>query len=379
MITVILKVTHSCNLNCEYCSVGTKSGHMYISEEVLTSSLAYIGAYVKKIGTTAANIILHGGEPTLVPAEYYENAFRKLKESYPDIDFSISMQTNGFNISNRLIRFLKEYNVNVGVSLDGGQELHDAVRKSASGQGTFDKITANIQALLSEGIPISCLMVLSKAAMEKPLSYLEFFEKHNLPIKINPLLNYGEAVKHPELFLNAGDYADYLIKVFEYSILNDLSIPISPINQIVTSILMKKNAKECTFCGGCSNEFICIDYDGDIYPCGKFSDMKKFRLGTINSEPGVVNKEIKQFLLSRRTCNLPDKCRTCKFLNLCNAGCTAEAAIQGNIEEVTPLCEDYQKLFSYFSSDGLLLLREKLALEKKEREKILNELRNTFN
>ena len=69
-------------------------------------------------------------------------------------------------------------------------------------------------------------------------------------------------------------------------------------------------------------------------------------------------------ILKRRNTRLPNKCRKCKYLRLCNAGCSAEAAIGGNINGEPMLCEDYQMLFEYFYGDGLILLKKELQRQK---------------
>ena len=56
-----------------------------------------------------------------------------------------SFQTNGMLIDAEWCALFRDWNVGVGVSIDGPRELHDANRKTRSGDGTFDKTIAGIR------------------------------------------------------------------------------------------------------------------------------------------------------------------------------------------------------------------------------------------
>lgn len=365
MLTLILKGTNGCNLNCAYCSLGEKPRHDIVSIQTLKYIFEYVCDVCRQRNDLQLEIILHGGEPTLVPVNVYDAAIRHAQTQYPDIQMGLSMQTNGFCISDEYLSFLQYYNVNVGVSIDGSAEIHDWERKSKSGQDTFKTVTENIERMQSAGLNVSGLMVLTSKGVAAPLDYLDYYASQHIYLKINPLLNYGEACNNPELAIKKGDYGNYLIRVYEYIIANDIDVTISPIDKILQAILRKDKIRECTFNARCNHGFLCIDYLGDIYPCGKYSDIHDFKLGNVLSQSlDVLTSPQFQSLTERRSCKLPTKCRECKYVGICNAGCSAEASIEKRFEEPPFLCEDYQMLFDYFSSAGLRLLREQLVKSK---------------
>lgn len=366
MLTLILKGTNGCNLNCAYCSLGEKPRHDTVSPQVLYKIFEYVCNVCRQRNDPQIEIILHGGEPTLVPVKVYDEAIQFIRKQFPNIKISISMQTNAFCISEEYLSFLQRNDVNIGVSIDGSAEIHNQERKSKSGQDTFEVVAENIKRMQSAGLSVSGLMVLTSIGVSVPLDYLNDFASQHIHLKINPLLNYGKACKHPELAIKRGDYADYLIRVYEYVIANGIDVTVSPIDKILQAILRKDRIRECTFNANCNNGFLCIDHTGDIYPCGKYSDIHGFKLGNVLLQTQDV-LQTRQFhqLTERRTCRLPAKCRTCKYVELCHAGCNAEASIEKNFEEPPFLCEDYQMLFEYFSSKGLLRLREQLVKSKR--------------
>jgi len=369
MLTVILKCTDGCNLDCAYCSLGEKPCHHVIPAELLQKTLEYICRVCERRGEDKAEIILHGGEPTLVPRETYAEAFDRAQGQ--GVDFRLSMQTNAYKLTPEYIRFFKDYDVHVGVSIDGSAAVHDKERRSQNGKETFAVVAEHIDQLLRENINVSCLMVLTAIGAAAPVDFLDFYAIRGLHLKINPLLNYGMAAQNPALALRQGDYARYLIRVYEYVTGHDIDVMISPLDVILRAFVYEQPISECTFRADCNKRFLCVDHMGDIYPCGKYSDVHQFRLGNVcESGPDLLDTPQMKTLLERRSCAMPEQCRSCSFRNICHAGCSAEAAIENRLGQPPVLCEDYKILFRYFSGDGLRILRRKLA----ERRQYLMEM-----
>lgn len=369
MLTIIVKGTNGCNLACSYCSLGEKKDFKYINTLGLIEIFEYSCNYAISKCENKITFILHGGEPTLIPIQVYEEAMEYIKKQYSDLDITFSMQTNGLVITNEFIMFARNHDIHLGISIDGSQEIHDSERRTGGGEATYNRITDNIDKLLEAGVQVSCLMVMTRNAIGKGYDYLSYFEKRRLHLKINPLLNYGEVYEHPELSLEPGDYARYLIGLYEFAIKHDIEVTISPSDNILKAIIYDQRLGECSFNKECNKNFICIDYNGDIFPCGKFSDMNEFKIGNIyiTSFEELMTR-INERLFSRRNRNLPEACAKCNFLKLCNGGCSAEAVIDGDFNERPILCEDYKMLFEYFSKDGLVLLKEELLRQKKQLE-----------
>ena len=237
MFTLILKGTNGCNFSCRYCSVGPKETVHVADEALLFQILQYSADYCHVMGENHLAVILHGGEPTLISSQVYQNAFQEFISHYPDLDLHISMQTNGFSLDDEMLCFLRNWNVSIGVSLDGGAAIHDMQRLDRTGHPTYDQVTQNILAFQKQGLPVSCLMVLTQNGLRESFDYLRWFEEHQIPLKINPLLNYGEAMNHPELTLQSGDYGRYLIGVYEYILERDLSVRVSPLDKLLQPAL----------------------------------------------------------------------------------------------------------------------------------------------
>lgn len=367
MLTIIVKGTNGCNLACSYCSLGKKVNPQIIDGEKLVEIFRYGCKLAIYRQETEILFILHGGEPTLIDPDVYAEAIERIKKEFPNIKKQYAIQTNAWHQTDEWLEFYKKYQVTVGVSIDGSKKIHDAERLSNSGEKTYDKITEHILQLRRNDIPVSCLMVLTSNALKEGYEYLHFFEENNIHLKINPLLDYGEVYDHPELTINEGEYAKYLIRMFEYISKERINVDISPIDKIIQGVLTDGKIRECTFNRYCNKFFLCIDYNGDIFPCGKYSDMQLYKLGNIKEQRyDLLNTEEMSRLIARRSTNIPFKCQKCKYQSMCNAGCNAEASIDGDINNAPLLCTDYKILFDYFHGDGLRILKQELLLRKEE-------------
>ena len=105
----------ACNLGCDYCyqnpqrDAGNKS-NTYRVEDMLTTA-----------ETVDGPVALFGGEPLLVPLADLERFFAWAAEHRRPI----SLQTNGVLLNDRHLDLFEKYAVEVGVSLDGPDELND--------------------------------------------------------------------------------------------------------------------------------------------------------------------------------------------------------------------------------------------------------------
>ncbi len=360
MLTLILKGTNACNLRCAYCSLGEKEQFSLMSEKKMLDALMWFAQYAKQRKESAINIIFHGGEPMLISPKQYRVCMDKLLEVYADLEIGFHIQTNGTILTEEYLQLIKEYDIKVGVSLDGPAYIHDMQRKTIQQQKTYEMIWKNILDMKKQGILLSALMVLTKATVNADLSYLEELCAMDIPLKINPLLQVGEAKNHTELALELGDYSKYLIHVYEYLLQNDLHIHISPIEEIFQGILSDSTPQGCIFNTECSKHFLCINQNGDIYPCGRFADTVSYKLGTI--ETGIEEQEQYKNLLEWRKNSLLGKCKNCNYLKYCHGGCSAYLETQ----ESAILCKEYQHIFSYFSGEGLKKYKSYLLQKKKE-------------
>jgi uncharacterized protein len=175
---VIIQPTPFCNINCSYCYLPDRSNKHVIAQSTVTRLFTEL--FASGWSNPELTVLWHAGEPLAVPAAFYREAFATIeglrpKEGPGAVRVRHSFQTNGMLIDDAWCDFFKEWNVGVGISIDGPRELHDANRKTRSGAGTFDKTIAGVRRLRDAGYPFHILSVLGRASLEMPEEMLAFY------------------------------------------------------------------------------------------------------------------------------------------------------------------------------------------------------------
>ncbi|MBL0330069.1 MAG: radical SAM protein [Bacteroidetes bacterium] len=183
----------ACNIRCTYCyQEGTRSSgnisKSYDLEKIKTAILRERQPFT-----------LFGGEPLLMPLEDLEELWSLGYEKYGNN----SVQTNATLINDNHIVLFKKYNVSVGISIDGPDELND-VRWSKNLTHTRQltaKIEETILQLRKELIQVSIIITIHKknAINDKLVKLIEWVkglhEKGIRSIRVHTLEVNNESVR----------------------------------------------------------------------------------------------------------------------------------------------------------------------------------------
>ena len=137
---ICISINNRCNLNCKYCHFHEKSDHIISSDMNVYSILDNVKTHIEKYDIPLFKIGFVGnGEPLL--------DYPKLKEYIVYIGdylkngvISAYTITNGLLFDEDILHFFREYNVNVGFSIDGIKEIHDKWRCNS-----FDTVLEKIE------------------------------------------------------------------------------------------------------------------------------------------------------------------------------------------------------------------------------------------
>ncbi|MHB8336936.1 MAG: radical SAM protein [Ignavibacteriaceae bacterium] len=189
---VIINVTEDCNFNCGYCKYGGSYSSTYthnkktISYSVLDNTILFIKNNYS--GKEQLRIGFYGGEP-LLAINKIKYVIEKIKNE--NIDCRFGFTTNGSLLSSGVFPFLVENGVNILISLDGPQVVHDRYRIRKNKRGTFNKVLNNIRALEnynSDYYKNSVGFVVTLAPpynLTKIVDFFEEFVEFSQPIIIN--------------------------------------------------------------------------------------------------------------------------------------------------------------------------------------------------
>jgi len=177
--TVVLQPTPFCNIDCKYCYLPDRSDKTVMKHQTVVAVFERI--FSSGWASPHLTVIWHAGEPLVLPVSYYETAFSAIEALRPEaLNIHHAIQTNGMLLTPEWCAFLKRWDVGLGVSIDGPQELHDANRVTRSGKGTFERTIAGIRLLRRERMPFHVISVLSSRSMGMAQELLDFYEAEGI-------------------------------------------------------------------------------------------------------------------------------------------------------------------------------------------------------
>jgi uncharacterized protein len=85
------------------------------------------------------------------------------------------IQTNAILANDRWCDLFLEFGIQVGVSLDGPADLHDARRRTRSGAGTHEAALRGVRVLRRRCVPLHAICVVTAATLDHPEELIDFF------------------------------------------------------------------------------------------------------------------------------------------------------------------------------------------------------------
>jgi uncharacterized protein len=173
---VIIQSTSLCNVNCRYCYLPYRSTAKRI--KLATLSRIFQSLFASPFISDEVTVVWHAGEPLAQPLHFYEQALQLVRRwNTHDVQVTHSMQTNATLLTQQWCDFIKQHDIQIGVSLDGPQPIHDAQRVDWAGKGTFERALRGITLLQTNHIPFSIIAVITKSSLDNPSGLWQFFRQ----------------------------------------------------------------------------------------------------------------------------------------------------------------------------------------------------------
>lgn len=351
--TIILRTTNHCNLNCTYCYDKENHNNRNVNfnfKENINNLYKYISEIYRNC-SGKAEIILHGGEPMLIKPESYIKFFKKL-ESIKSLKFKYSIQTNGTLITKEFIKFFKDYDVNVGISLDGCNEQENQCRVFLNGKNSFNEVLKSIELLNEKNCNYGVIMTISKNHVNQEKKLYDFIAKYKLKCNIRPAFKTSES---DTFVMNEEEYTEFFINLFEiwYND-NKSSVTLTQINELYIKYMEvlneKFNSRSCSRSLNCFNKFISLDPEGNIYSCNRSYNNREFYLGNLNVNTWEEIKEIASQKNQFRYLKIMNsKCKACEIFEFCRGGCPVNAynLTKSFYNADTQFCDANKKIYNY--------------------------------
>ena len=323
--SMCLHIAHDCNLRCKYCFASTGDFHgerMKMSVEVAKAALDFLMEHSGK--RRHLEVDLFGGEPLMnFDVVKQTVAYGRELEQKWNKEIAFTITTNCVALNDESIDFINREMHNVVISLDGRKQVHDALRPTPAGGGSFDLIAPKAQKLVQQ-------------RGDKEYYARGTFTNRNLDfcedIKALYDLGFDQISVEPVVLGEDSPYAlreEHLPRIFEeYDKLADLFMDYRKngrwFNFFHFMVDMEDGPclrKRLTGCGA-GNEYVAVTPEGDLFPCHQFVGEEGFKMGS------VLTGEFDTAMQARfASCNVNTKaeCRACWAKYFCSGGCAANA------------------------------------------------------
>jgi uncharacterized protein len=326
--TFSIYLAQSCNMSCDYCwNRGGSFGkpHNLMSRSVAELAVRMIVSLVESSGSDKIFINFYGGEPLLnFPVLRKITLDLLQQEARVDRKFCFTVDSNGLLLEGEAAQFLARYFTQIGVSLDGRQEVHDSQRPGKFGAPTWRRIVDNVRSF-----PDPKLLGLRATLTASSDSYLETFHQlssigagriqleycHEPGYQQNPVyekLLVPQERQLAELLQFVEHYVDTISK---YSALAD----IPHTSNLLENIARLRRGNRFTRPCGAGVTTLAIDCNGTVFPCIAFVDRAKFAMGKVGGDDALaLHKSLAGFSVDSR---IP--CNACWLRYDCAGGCYA--------------------------------------------------------
>ena len=328
----------NCNIGCQYCYQNPQrdAGNLtksYDMEAMKRAVLQGGGAFT-----------LFGGEPLLIPEEDLEELWAWGLET-----FGVNaIQTNGTLITENHIRLFRQYKVNVGISVDGPDELNDArwAGNLAKTRETSAKTHHAIRRLCEEETPPSLIVTLHRnnATADKLPRMEAWFREcdamgirsarlHILEVE-NELIRRKYALNVPENIGALLHFAELEASLthLRFDLFSDMERLLSGKDRQATCVWMACDPYTTAAVQG-------VEGNGQRSNCGRTNkDGIDF---TKASQPGY-----ERYIALYHTPQAHGGCKDCRFFLVCKGQCPG-TALDGDWRNRTEHCDIWKKLFRH--------------------------------
>ena len=383
LTNAVINLTDNCNLRCPYCF--TEHNIRTMDFGTLKSSIMFILNGLDKFESHKPPCFnFFGGEPML----HYDDLIKPsiewveengLREKYK---INFGMTTNGTLLNEERIKWLKQHEVSILLSIDGAKYTQDKQRPTVDGKSSFEMVEKNIPTLLTY-FPYTTF----RSAIEP--ENVEFMYENYLYARKMGFLNY---------FITPNVSAQWSIEdiqkaceqlsLISTTIYRDISQGYTPLiwGNLMTNIrhIFENNSDAQTIsynhCG-IGTASVGIATNGDLYGCQEhntYINHDIFYIGNIFTgiDPIKHRRLLSEYAATKHpVCkNNPNLCEKCSFYNDCAGNyCPSHNIGNGNraIENDLISC-----VWKSFTRDLAILFLEETA--NTHNQKVINFLEKCF-
>lgn len=362
-LEVILKTAERCNLDCPYCYFFYAGNDDYkkhpplIAPSIANSVASYLQQAIQDYGLEAVEIDFHGGEPMLLKKQAFVRLCSTLRGALDTkCKLRLGMQTNGTLIDDEWIAIFEEFEVGIGVSLDGPAAINDINRVDHRGRGSYADAARGFK-LLSEAAKngrcnapgLLCVInpshdaraILRHFVFELGATYIDFLLPDVTRNTVDP---------YPKQ-----RYGQYLTDLYlEWLTIGRKDVHIRCIARAVSPLVGGRRAGSVYLDAVRSRHAITIATNGDVGPNDIFKIIdrpyfSRYNVATSSLREFMEDEDVKELIEAELT--LPKDCRSCCWRDACHGGEVYNRYDKRTgFDNPSSFCVAYKHLYSFIAA-----------------------------
>ena len=370
-LNVTVLTTLQCNFACDYCFQGDHGDYNKFAEKMSLETAGRVVEWIERevdsVHPERFVLTFFGGEPLLNLPVMYEMSERLWhRTAARGVPMSISIITNGLLLTSEVVDRLLPYGLKgVKITLDGDKHTHNRMRPLRGGQGTFDRIIANIRAVAGR-CPIAIGGNFDESSVDSYAGLLDFLSEQEFAGQLTNV-NFKPIVRPPA----TGPKGILPL------------IPVSadgkPLGGTCMSTVGKGSGSTCDSCdflddkmsylrqetkrhgfptpdgvhgGPCHVHHThahTIGPDGSLYACPGFTGENSLSTGHIDGRRDAIRESrLQQF----ERLHPWDECKDCSFIPVCAGGCLVASHTQlGDMNMPTCHKRSYESAVTALAQD----------------------------
>lgn len=357
--SLCLHISHDCNLRCGYCFAGSGNfggERTMMTKEVGRQAIDFLIA--NSGGRRNSEIDFFGGEPLLNFDTVRDLIdYGNKQAALHDKEFKFTLTTNALLLNDDIIAYLNDHKVSMVLSLDGRPEVHDRMRPTCGGGGSYAAVQPKISKLVesrnNQGYYVRGTF--TKLNMDFDADVQHMAELGYQQLSVEPVVGEDETYAFAEQDLPKL-YAAYdrLAEVYLEQQREGRGF-----NFFHFNLDLSKGpcvAKRLAGCGA-GHEYFAVTPIGDLYPCHQFVGREEFKMGDVwqgMTEPELSMKFRRTHIFNKQ------ECPECWARYYCSGGCHANAeAFNQDITKPYKMGCELQK----HRLECAIMIQARLALE----------------
>ncbi|MBV9948969.1 MAG: radical SAM protein [Myxococcales bacterium] len=244
-ITWVIKLSKLCNMRCSYCYEWNELDDPTRMDPALLVKVYRAAADLhfarRRAGSCViTNLVLHGGEPLILPPAYLRTVFDCARhvfaaETLASREVHFSVQSNLLSISDEVVDLLQANRVDLGVSFD----VIPGVRRTLGGASSEERVLFNMERLRARGVAMAAIAVLAKHTAPRVTDIYDFFAGRQLTMRVLPLFDGPSERPENDFAIDSESLVNALIRLFRHWIETGACIRVEPLGEWFANVLRK--------------------------------------------------------------------------------------------------------------------------------------------